>query len=120
MHLNYHTGEQLQAVLLSNERRIEFHIGRLNDELFALVMLSGEDQKTPDRVRHQGPFHAIDQAKAAIRAVANILEAKGYRAQNSIAIWPLQAQAELRATRQMRMQHKVNTRFVPLGIPPER
>ncbi|TNC79971.1 MAG: hypothetical protein C9356_16290 [Oleiphilus sp.] len=119
MHLNYKADSNLQQVLQRDERRIEFHVGRLNSELFAMITLSGNDQSRPDRIRLQGPYHALDQTRAAISAIKGILESKGYRPRETVTIWQLQAQAELNAARLTRQQHAVDTRFVPLGTPPE-
>ena len=120
MFLHYDNWAQTPEVMIAAQHRIEFHLGRVNDELFALIMLSGPDQAQPDKVRAQGPYHDMDQARAAIQAIAGILKEKGYSHQPLPPIWQVQAQGQLRSIRNTRSRHQVDSRFVPLGVPPEK
>ena len=124
MKLNYDASPAQQAqqerrVMLSGLHRIEFHICCIEEGLFALIMLAGEDQQTPSRCKRQGPFHSRAQALAAINAIASELLTQGYKISESPAIWRLQAQAQLRENRKGREEFQVNTDFVPLGVMPD-
>jgi hypothetical protein len=119
MKLRYIEPAASHQVLLREQHRIELFIGKLEDELFTLAMLAGNDQALPDKHKLQGPYHNKAQALAASGAISQALIEKGYTSVKEITIWRIAAQALIRDNQTERKAHHVNSEFIPLGIMPD-
>lgn len=120
MRLDYKVKHTGSILLLRQSHRIELHLSSLDSELSCITMLAGPDQGRPEVHRQQGPYHSRQQALAAISAIANELTRLHYSQREVPLIWQVPAQRLVRQNRKQRQQHRVDSRFIPLGQSPER
>lgn len=104
-------------VLLGPEgERVEIHLRQDDEAHFALFAFAGSGAH-PGRRRAQGPYHSLDQALGARRAIASALLRQGYApAGEELAIWALAAQAEVRTLRERHRQSRASYRFDPKDV----
>ncbi len=104
----------------SDGRRVEISLHDHQDaETLSLIALSGNAESQPEKQRCMGPFHSLQQAQGAMNALANALIRDDFERIESDSIWQMVAARLARDIRECRARHATDTRFVPLGVPPE-
>ncbi|MCW8196669.1 hypothetical protein F6455_17895 [Proteobacteria bacterium 005FR1] len=98
--------------------RVEIHIRRDPEDTFTLLAFSGpQDSGEPQKSLQQGPFHRLDQAIAAKRAIVAQLRDAGFEiADQQHAMWSMAAQRAVNASRKEKAEAVGDYRFDPKDV----
>ena len=105
-----------------NNWRIELHIKAIETDRpnYSLITLAGKDQQQPSKVLVQGVYQCQDEAMAAAKGIIASLKRQGAQLnEQSVAIWSLLAQQEVRNIRAVKQENPSNYDFDPNDVYPE-
>lgn len=113
------TGDANPLVLSGPEQlRVEIHIRRDPEGTATLLAFSGSQESgEPQKTLQQGPFHRLDQAIAAKRAIVAQLRDAGFIvADQQHAMWSMAVQRAVNASRQQKAEAAGDYRFDPKDV----
>lgn len=95
--------------------RVEIHLRRDEGGRFALFAFAGSGLQ-PERTQQQGPYHSLQQALGARRAIAGALLRQGFAVSEAHEIWALTAQRAIREVCRQHERHRVSYQFDPKDV----
>lgn len=119
--MNFHYDVSIPAcdrplVLMRGRRdRVEMHLRRDEEGHFTLFAFAGANGH-PERTQQQGPYHSLEQALGARRAIASALLRQGFQVSDAHAMWALAAQRGIREVRREHERYRASYRFDPKDV----
>lgn len=107
--------DQPLVLMRGEQERVEMHLRRDDEGLFALFAFAGTGLQ-PERTQQQGPYHSLDQALGARRAIAGALVRQGFEVSGAHEIWGLSAQRAIREVRRAHERYRASYKFDPKDV----
>lgn len=107
--------DQPLVMTRGDHERVEMHLRLDEQQHYTLFAYAGDHQR-PARTQQQGPYHSLEQANGARRAIAAALRTQGYRLADSHPVWCLEAQRGINELREAHQQFAVNYKFDPNDV----
>jgi hypothetical protein len=108
--------DQPLVMTRGDHERVEMHLRQDEQRHYTLFAFAG-DHRRPARTQQQGPYHCLDQANGARRAIAAALRTQGYRVSDDVhPVWCLEAQRCINALRDAHEQFPVSYKFDPKDV----
>ncbi len=107
--------DQPLVMTRGDHERVEMHLRLDEQHHYTLFAFAGNHQR-PARIQQQGPYHCLEQANGARRAIASALRVQGYQLGDAYPVWCLEAQRGIKALREAHQQLPVSYKFDPKDV----